>query len=263
MMLLVHGHTSSADELRIVAAEGVVVANAVGPQQQQLRAQFEPLLKVELSFANRVCKLSDEQRRTLITKSRVWLDTFIRDFANQGGQPQVVRHWIAQGPAAPPIDDVRESLRIGVGKFIQSELPKEQAAIYEEESRKRSEFQKSVAVENLVAKIDGELKLSPEQRARLTASLIEHWDKSWAPQLEMFAHGMEIWPNVPDQWIRPHLSDAQQRAWGRLSKHSGHIFFGGNMFGDGQVIDDIDLNEGQDQAGETRDGPVAAAAAAR
>jgi hypothetical protein len=52
---------------------------------------------------------------------------------------------------------------------------------------------------------------------------------------------------VPDQWIRPHLTAAQQAAWSRLNKQSVQGFFGGNVFGmQGQVIDDIDLNEGRD-----------------
>jgi hypothetical protein len=123
-------------------------------------------------------------------------------------------------------------------------LPKEQAALYAEESKKRAEFVKGTFVTNLVTRIDNELILNPEQNDKITKSLSEHWDKSWQPQLEMFVHGMDMWPNVPDQWIRPHLSATQQIAWGRVNKQHGNMFFGG-FPADGQVIDDIDLKEGQ------------------
>jgi hypothetical protein len=161
------------------------------------------------------------------------------------------------------VKDPRGSVEAGVARLVKSELHAAKAARYEEECRKRAEFEQQVAIENLVAQIDAELKLSPEQREKLTESLTKHWDKSWAPQIEMFVHGMNLWPNVPDQWIRPHLTAAQQLAWGRLNKHSGQTFFGGNPFGGGQVIDDIDLTEGIQKASEP-DGeePVSAANAA-
>ena len=245
---------SAARELALIAAQAeVVVFNNAIPAgvEQQFRAQFEPLLKVELSFANRVCTLSDEQRRTLITNSNAWLDEFIRDYAKQGGQPQMQGVWFGGGPNRPQMNDPRESVQAGVKKLVKADLSKEQAGLYVEESRKRAAFQKKVAVDNLVARIDKELKLAPEQREKLIKSLTDHWDKSWAPQLELFAQGMDIWPNVPDQWIRPHLTAVQQMAWNRLNKQSGQMFFGGQFFGmDGQVIDDIDLDEGKEKAAD-------------
>ncbi len=236
--------TAVADRLALIADVVEVNDGAPAGIQQQFRGQFEPMLKVELSFANRACKLTDDERRTLITKSNAWLNKFIADYAKQGGQPQ---QGIFFGGGRPQVADARTSIEDGVAKLIKAELPKEKAEIYADECKKRAAFSQKMAVENLVVRIDKELILSPEQRAKLTRSLSEHWDKSWAPQLEMFIHGMDIWPNVPDQWIRPHLTAAQQVAWGRLNKQSGHMFFGG--FGmDGQVIDDIDLKEGQENA---------------
>jgi hypothetical protein len=240
---------AAAAELALIAdvqADVVVVNNgAADAIQQQFRGQFEPLLKVELSFINRACKLTDEQRLKLIKKSNDWLTKFIRDYAKQGGQPQMQGAWFGGG--RQQVADPRESIQAGVEKLVKAELPKEQVDIYAEECKKRSEFGKSVSVDNLVARIDKELILSPEQREKLTQSLTEHWDKNWAPQLEMFMHGMDMWPNVPDQWIRPHLTAAQQVAWGRLNKNNNrHVFFGG-MGVEGQVIDDIDLKEGQDK----------------
>ena len=233
-----------ADEQAEVVLLNVGAAEAI---QQQFRGQFEPILKVELSFANRVCKLSDKQRLNLITKGNAWLAKFIQEFAKNGGQPQMVGAFIAGGRQQTA--DPRESIQAGVEKIVKAELPKEQAEIYVEESKKRAEFAKKVAVDNLVARIDKELILSPEQREKLTQSLTEHWDKNWAPQLEMFMHGMDTWPNVPDQWIRPHLTAAQHVAWGRLNKNHGHVFFNG-MNGQDQVIDDIDLKEGQEKPDE-------------
>jgi hypothetical protein len=216
-------------------------------------------LKVELSFANRVCKLSDEQRRKLIVKSVVWLEEFAADYAKKGGQPQQGL-WI-NGFNASNSADPRASIEAGVKKIVEADLPKRQQSLYAKECRKREAFHRKVSVDNLVARIDKELQLAPEQREKLTESLTTHWDKNWAPQLEMFMHGSDYWPNVPDQWIRPHLTAAQQLAWSRLNKQPGHVVFGVQFFGgDGEVIDDIDLNEGKDKAAEVDEKQVGAAA---
>jgi hypothetical protein len=243
-------HPAAAEIVAVRQADVVVLNN--GPAagvEQQFRAQFEPLLKVELSFANRVCKLSDDQRRNLIGKCNAWLTKFIRDYAKQGGQPMVQGAWFGGG--RPQLADPRESVQKGVAKIIKAELPKEQTAVYVEETKKRADFSQQVSVDNLVARIDNELILSPEQREKISKSLFDHWDKAWAPQLEMFMHGMDMWPNVPDQWIRPHLTATQQVAWGRLHKQHGNVFFGG-MGNEGQVIDDIDLKEADDEKADGR-----------
>lgn len=254
-LVLLTGDTLAVEV--VVHADAVVLNNpqAVGVEQA-LRGQFEPLLRVELSFANRVCKLSDDQRRKVIAKSNKWLTKFSKDHAKQGGQLMINGGWL--GGRHQPVD-ARESVQKGVAEVIGEELPKEQAELYAEECKRRAEFTQKVAIDNLVARIDKELVLSPEQREKIAASLTEHRDKSWAPQPEMFMHGMNMWPNVPDQWIRPHLTATQQLAWSRIDKHSAHVFFGG-MGDDGQVIDDIDLEEGQAKPAEA-DANVAAGAA--
>jgi hypothetical protein len=78
----------------------------------------------------------------------------------------------------------------------------------------------------------------------------------------MFVHGVDMFPAVPDRWIRPHLTAIQQIAWGRLNKNHGQTIFGG-FPAQGQVIDDIDLKEGQESDGakvEAADGDKPAAA---
>jgi hypothetical protein len=252
---------ASADEVAIAveAADVIVEGAPVAPVANQWRLQFEPMLKVELSFVNRVCKLTDEQRRALIAKSNAWLDKFVADYARRGGQPQAVGVWMAGGQ--PQVSDPRESIQKGIAKLLQTELPKNQFNTYKQESQKRAEFHKMAFVENLVTRIDNELILSPEQRDNIKTSLTEHWNKSWQTQLEMFVHGMDMWPAVPDQWIRPHLSPVQQIAWGRLNKQqNGQTFFAGFPM-EGQVIDDIDLKEakGDEQKGAAMGNKPAAA----
>jgi hypothetical protein len=223
-------------------------------QMQQFRAQFEPMLKVELSFINRVCKPSDAERQALIAKSNTWLETLIREYAKKGGQPNVEGAWFGGRMANAP--NPREMLEEGIKKVVEESLSEDQVKLFSDESSKRKEFEKQTALDNLISKIDGELMLTPEQRDKLTESLGDHWQNSWAPQLEYFTFGVDMLPSVPDQWIRPHLTAAQLVVWSRLNKQSGQMFFGGNFFGmQGNVIEDIDLNEGQEKQPDSGDDP--------
>jgi hypothetical protein len=232
----------------VVRAVQPVIDVAVGdPQLQQFRAQFEPLLKVELSFAARVSKPNEEERRQLIAKSNKMLDTVISEYRKQGGQANVDGVWM--GGMATTVPDPRNLVEDGVKKVVNEVLSDEQAKLYSDECAKRVEFQKKVALDNLVSKIDGELMLSPEQREKLSKSLSKNWQKSWAPQLETFMFGGDYWPNVPDHLVKLHLTAAQQAAWSKIPKQSGNVFWGGAFFGmNGQVIDDIDLDAAKEKA---------------
>ena len=65
-----------------------------------------------------------------------------------------MRVWLAGRARCATVADPRESIQAGVTKLVNAELPKEQAELYDEECRKRTEFEQKVAVDNLVAKID-------------------------------------------------------------------------------------------------------------
>lgn len=241
-----HGsHWQRAASAGDIVVEAIQVINGPGQAvQAQFRAQYEPLLKVELSFVNRACKLSDDERGVLITKSNAWFDKFVRDLAKSGGQPQG-GVWMGFGRAQQS-NDPRAEIEKNVAKIVDAELPKEKAAIYAEECQKRQQFIQETAVDSLVARIDKELILTLEQREKIAGSLNEHWEKTWAPQLEMFMHGMDFWPNVPDKWIRPHLTETQQTAWSKVHRNTNQVFF--NAFGnDGPVVDDIDLTQGKEK----------------
>ncbi len=197
---------------------------------------------------------NDDERRTLIVKSKKWFDTFVVDFVK--GQDPNQQQMLLQGmqgvwfggrqqrPQNP-----RDALLRGVAKIVAATLPKEKAAAYEVECRQRKEFERQAAVANLVDRIDEKVKLSPEQWKKVTAALNDHWDEKEAPQLEAFVVG-NMWPGIPEVtvgWVFPDLSPAQQAVLRRTnSTGTTHVFFGGGVLGGlvggvNEVIDDIDL----------------------
>lgn len=223
--------------------------------ERQVRARLEPMLKVELSFAIRTSEANDEERRAVIAGSKKWLDEFVVAYAKKQ-DPNQLQMWlqglhVIGGPQ--PGDDPRELVERGVAQVAADALPQEKAAAYKTECDKRSAFYRDVTVGNLVDLIDAKVILSPDQRQKITASLKEHWDSSWAPQLDLFSMNNDIWPNVPDQWISPELTASQRNVLGKANRIPGQMFINGGGFGlEAGEIDDINLDDAPPQASATK-----------
>ncbi len=247
---------AAAQEDAVLVAPPVVLPDVVEimraaverePNEAELAphlALFRPLLKMELSFANRVCKLTDEQRTAAIADSKVWLLGYARDYAKQQGQPQNVGAWMAaprgaRNANANPLRSIEE----GVVVTVKKHLKPEQAAQYDAELAKRREFHQQAAAENLVAAIDEKLFLSADQRQKITNDLNEHWDDSWGVQLENLVHMGNYLPQVPDKHVVQHLNADQRSVWNGIQKvHFGPSFGNEQNWIGGQAIDDINLN---------------------
>lgn len=212
-------------------------------QLAPLRAQYGPLLKAELSFANRVCEFSNEQRRQAIAAGVKWLTEFARAqlvgnqiqrgglFAFFGAQPQ--------RPADPVVTAESQ-----IADIVRSVLTDEQKQQYESQLAQRSSFQRQAVIDNVIAKMDEHMDLSVEQRAKLTKTLLARWDENWAPPLDSFVHMGEYMPSIPDEYVAPHLSDEQKQIWNGLQKISfgRENFENMDVFG-GVGLDDIDLTD--------------------
>jgi hypothetical protein len=249
---------------------GPQAANVVGQKgvEQQTVKMLEPLLKTELSFAIRAADLNADERQKLIANSKKWFDKYYHDFIKhqnpnqlqmflQGGQGVWVGGQVGGQP--PQYRNPREPIRAGIATVVASTVPKEKVAAYENECRKRAEFAHKVAVENVVARLDEKVNLSPDQWKRLTKSLSEHSDKSRDPQLEMFLINSNMLPGGIDQSVISELTPAQQVLLKRMSRQTNQVFWGGGIFGgmmaaDGGVIDDVEIE--LDASGDDDDAPV-------
>jgi hypothetical protein len=213
----------------------------------QIRRQLESLLKVELSFVNRVADLNDDERRTLVIASVEWLDKFVVDFGKNMDPNQ--RLMLQQGVRGFAVrgrqegDSPRQSIQHEVAKIVDDTLPEYKAAAYRSECAKRDEFYRDVAIANLIECVDERLMLSTEQRQKIANALAENWDDGLIPQVEVFVTSANALPSSVEMWIRPELSEPQRRVLDRMNKLPQRAFFGHvELGGDGGVIDDIDLN---------------------
>jgi hypothetical protein len=196
-------------------------------QVQQFTQQFRPILRAEHHVVRIACGLTPEQRKAIARAGEQALRDVARKYLETMRRPMTM----AQRAALDP----RRLIQEGLAAAVKAQLPPEQAARYQDELAKRQAARKQVAVRNLVARLDHDLILSPEQRNRLSESLSSHWDDSWAQSLEMFVYN-SVLPPIPDPYVVPYLSEAQKRIWRSTQKTQG--FFGHMAMFGGMVEED-------------------------
>lgn len=258
---------ASGQELFILANEGVVDPAAVDaaaddgedaeeegeeeedPRVAAIGAQFEPAVRAQLSFANRACQWTEEERKSAIAAAREWLRQYSVKVAKQNGQIQnggLVLFAAGMAPRAQAAN-LGDEFEDQLVDMLRKAMSDEQRTRYDAELERRKTFLAEAVIENLVAQADQRLDLQPKQREQILQSLRNQWNAAWIPPLQMFVQMPQYIVAFPDEHIVPHLSPLQNQIWRGVQKISARgMMFGGGMFGGNeQMIDDVDLNEGR------------------
>lgn len=218
---------------------------AEDPQVAAMRAQVEPWVQVELSFANRACDWTDQQRDKAIADARTWLGKYLRQHRNQN---QLINNGFVlfAGNQIQAVDHTRSEMEKELVQTLKNNMSTEQLAAYSAQREKRDAFRKETIIENIVAKIDEHLDLTPEQSARIRKSMNKKWNDDLAPTLHVLTQMSNYLPAVPDNHVVPFLTSSQRTAWKSIQKISARgMAFAGGVFGQNQTIDDIDIKVGQ------------------
>lgn len=211
-------------------------------QQRQFVQQLRPLLRVEYYFVKRVCDLTPEQRREIARAGELALRETARS-------PNLFGLRAVHGPQTPadfpdPVKAIRESLAAAVKKH----LTPEQAERYREETKRRDEHWRQLALRSLVAFMDQELLLTEEQRAAIGKSLADGWDGRWAPSLSSLENLQNFFPPIPESYVVPHLSVAQKAVWNSSQPRRRGVIFGLNMVAVDNGVEDEELTEAREAA---------------
>jgi hypothetical protein len=204
------------------------VAVNINGQVQQYMQQFRPILRAEYHIVRVVCRLSPEQRKEIARAGEQTMREAAKKYVDLMRRPMTA----AQRAALDP----RKQIREGLATAVKTRLSPELAAKYQEEITRRDAARKQLAVRNLVARLDRDLVLSPDQRGKVAESLASHWEDSWCQSIEMFMYDNQIVPPIPDQYIAPFLNDAQKKIWRGTQK--AQVFYGGFGLMGGIMVDD-------------------------
>ena len=246
-----------AAKANVAVMKGVVVHHVVGqPAAAALDAQaalyvqqFRPMFRAEYYFIRNTCGLNADQRKQLARMGETAVKAAARQFVET--QQKMMRGGWRPGTDYP---DPRKLVEQELTRVMIPLLSHDQESRYKAELEKRAASRKQVVIDNLVAKLDGDLVLSSEQRTRLVEALSANWKDAWGQSLQMLMNIDSFFPNIPDQVVAPILTDNQKEVWRRIPKNSnvfwGFTFRGGIMEND--PLDDPELAEARKEA-EARD----------
>ena len=226
-------------------------AAALDAQAAQYVQQFRPMFRAEYYFIRNTCGLNTDQRTQLARLGETAVKAAARQFV-EAQQKMDARGW-RPGTDYP---DPRKLVEQELTRVMSPLLSHDQESRYKAELEKRAASRKQVVIDNLVAKLDGDLILTSEQRTRLVEALSANWKDAWGQSLEMLMNIDSFFPNIPDQVVAPILTDNQKEVWRRIPRNS-NVFWGFNFPAGGRIVendplDDPELAEAQKEA-EARD----------
>ncbi len=220
---------------------------ALDAQAAQFVQQFRPMFRAEYYFIRNACGLNPDQRKQLARMGEAAVKTAARGFVE--AQQKMMRGGWRPGMEYP---EPRKLIEQQLNTDVTALLAPDQLARYKEETEKRTASRKQVAIDNLVAKLDLDLVLSPYQRTRLVEALTTNWKDSWCQSLEMLQNIDNFFPSIPDQVVTPILTDHQKEVWQRIPRNQ-NVFWGfsfGGMIMQNDPLDDPELVEAQKEAEE-------------
>lgn len=235
-----------AVEFAPAQAEDVVVAKAkdrdgaeakdedpaVVQRRQQIKhqaahweQQFTKLLYGDLELMRSLCgDLSRESRRAIArTGEQMAKEAAVQLAELQFGGRQFQQQVEANGKrrivfesvedesgktADDPVSLVSEALR----KSLAEQAGDEKARAFAKELIARSDRRKAAMVHEIVAALDADLFLTATQREEIERALLGKWDDRMGNALQgiHMVNGRRVFPDLPDECIRPHLTELQR-----------------------------------------------------
>jgi hypothetical protein len=184
-----------------------------------LKPMFHRMFVAELRFVRSASGASEEQARGMARAAQGALRTAVAECVDeplkkmQGKEPD----------GEPDLNGAYVSIQEKMASIAKDRLSPEQCARYRDQVQKRTEHRKQVAIRNLLAELEHELRLTAEQLDKIGASLSSHWDPKWDMAGEILLDFEEdrVFPELPDPVIVPFLTERQKAAWDQLEKGAG------------------------------------------
>jgi hypothetical protein len=208
-------------------------------QVQQMMMQFRPMIRAEFHVIRAACQPTPEQRKAVAQAAEETLRDATKKYVEAMRRPMTMAQRAANDP--------RRLIEEGLAEAIKSRLSADQAARYRAELAKRAAARKRVALRNLVARLDKDLILSPDQRDKVSEALAKNWDDSWGQSIEMFMNDNNYLPQIADHLVTPILNESQVKIWRATPKFQGFFggfgIMGGVMMMNNDPLEDEELRE--------------------
>ncbi len=202
-------------KIKVEVVAGNDEAN-LDPAEREIRNRLQPVLKKELAFANRVCKLENSQRASLNEAGQEAIKKAAYQYiqAQHNPQPQNFAFNVGRNVTQP---NPLKMLQAAFLDTAREKLPAQSFDTLKAEYAKRDEYRKQALIENLLLVLDRKLNLTKEQRTKVADSLSAEWNDSSAPQIQCFLMtDQDMIPRFPDKCVTPYLEPTQKNIWNNM-----------------------------------------------
>lgn len=202
-------------------------ANAAARNQQmeqqikqmipQYRQQFINVMHSELQAVRNFCEVPKDARPDVYKSAEVAFDEALEAY---------VRNMYMPNGRAGRGSKLRASVRESLVKALEGKLPEAEYAKLSKGFAERSELRKRVAINVVVSRLDDALRLTQQQREKITESIRGAWDDSWESWMMLWQYEENYMPQIDDSLVSTHLTPQQRRIWQQTQK----ISLGGEMY---------------------------------
>ncbi len=189
---------------------------------QNIESAFEEIrlrIKAQMLFLHKTANLTDEQFQAIsecgeheVTEAlrknflRTMQPVFEKQVVDERGE-LILISLTAASTSLPVL--IHETLVT----FAKSQITDSQLQQYEIELTARQAHRKRVTILNVVARLDADLLLLPEQRDQFTKLIESEWEDSWGQSLSALMPDANFIPALPDDKVLAILKDYQQAVW--------------------------------------------------
>ncbi|WP_165219867.1 hypothetical protein [Aquisphaera insulae] len=229
------------------AAQKKAEEDALEAQAAQYVPQLWPMFRAEYYFIRNACDLDKGQRLAVARLGAEAAKKAARGFVE--AQQKMMRGGWRPGMDQP---NPRRIMEAELRKSVSPLLTPQQRSRYEQEVDRRAAGLKQMIIDNLVAKLDGDLVLTADQRTKVAEGIAANWKDSWGQSIEMLQNIDNFFPDVPEKAVMPYLTENQKVAWRRIPRNSG-VFWGISFNGivqENDPLDDPELLQAQKESAE-------------
>jgi hypothetical protein len=188
-------------------------------------------VRVESALVRRVCKLSDEQEKSLCGLNDAW----VKKNSDAAAKPAINLLGNLLGGAAvqpamstiTPVNRIQNLYRAEITKI----LTPEQMKAYEAEAKTRQEFKCRANAECIIAMLERKVCLKDEQRESLSNDLAK-WKGIGDVYTAFYFQNENYFPNIPRSLLQKHLTANQMGVVNSLQT----VQFQREQFQDDQAI---------------------------
>ncbi len=209
-------------------ADGVLVINEpaemVGADPSELCemieghfAELRPQIKAQLLFLKKTGNLTDEQFQTISDCGEYEVKEALRKYLAKEMEPEIIRHddGVIEMHDDGNVDltTLPELVRGVLREVATAQISADQLRQYDAELTTRTAHRKRVTILNVVARLDEDLLLLPEQREQFTKLMESEWQDSWGQSLAALMPDANFIPALPDDKVLAILKDYQHAVW--------------------------------------------------